>query len=238
MKSEGALTRWLGAAFVAQFTTSIAAAALTVKLLGAGAGGALVAAAGNLTLVRAGALMEVLTGAGIVALTTLMFARIGKTNRPVALVAQAMWLTDAILIATAGIALYALAALGGQVALSSAAATSLAGAGALAFSIYQNAFTVHMLFFCFGAVLWYPLMCRSRVVPKWLARWGFFASLPLLVSTLLTLWDRSLNAGVWPGLPYAPFELFVGVWLVVTAGRSVAEMRAARRAMPSRPQTV
>jgi hypothetical protein len=229
MKSETALTRWLGVAFVAQFTTSMAAAVLTVKLLGAGASGALVAAAGNLTTVRAGALTEVLTGAGIAALATLMFARFGDANRPVALVAQGFWYAEAILVTVSGVALYALAGVGGQMALTPAASASLAGAGALAFSLYQSAFTVHMLFFCLGAVLWYPLMCRSQVVPKWLARWGFFASLPLLVSTLLTLWDRSLNVGVWAGLPYAPFELVVGTWLIVTAGRSVAGLRAARR---------
>jgi len=222
MNTDTRTTRWLGAAFLAKFTTSMAAAVLTARILAGGAAYALAAASANPALMRAGALLELLTGAGVVALATLMFAKLGDVDRPRALVAQGLWLGEALLIAVSGLALYALGALGAQPAY----AGSLASA-TIAFSLYQNAFTAHMLFWALGAPLWYSLLYRSDLVPRWMAGWGLITSLPLLVSTLLTLWDRGLSLGFIPGLPYAPFELVVGVWLIVTAGRQVASRRSA-----------
>ncbi|MDR3687251.1 MAG: DUF4386 domain-containing protein [Coriobacteriia bacterium] len=225
MKSDTRTTRWLGAAFVAQFITSVAAAVLSAKVVAAGASGALPAATGNLTMVRAAGLMELLTGAGIAALTALLFAALGDLDRPRALAAGALWLAEVAMLAASGLGLYALAALGAQVA-GGAATPSLAAAATLAFSLYQDAFTASMLFFCLGALLWYSLLYQSELVPHWLAGWGFVTVLPLLVSILLTLWDRGLSLGVLPGLPYAPFELVVGIWLIVTAGRSASSRSA------------
>jgi len=210
----------LGAAFVTQFVTSMAFAVVSVKVLAGGAAGALVAAAANLTAVRASALLELLTAAGITALAALLFAALGDDDRPRALVALGLWIVEAVLLAMGGLALYALGTLAAGAGASGATAASLAGAATLAFSLYQYAFTAHMLFFCLGALLWYSLLYRSNLVPHWLAGWGLIASLPLLVSMLLTLWDRSLSLGVLPGLPYAPFELFIGMWLIVHAGRT------------------
>jgi len=207
MNSDIRTTRWLGAAFVAQFLTSMAAGLLTTKLLHGGAADALLAVSGNAATVRASALLELLTGAGIVALTTLLFAKLGEVDRPRALVALALWLTEAVLLAVAGLGLYALVALGGgpvAAAGTGAAAGGSLAAATLALSLYQSAFTAHMLFFGLGAMLWYSLLYRSELVPHWLAGWGFVAALPLLMSTLLTLWDRGLSLGILPGLPYAP----------------------------------
>jgi hypothetical protein len=216
-------------AFLAQFTTSMAVAGFSAKVVLAGAGGALAAAAANLQATRAAGLMALLTAAGIAALTALLFETLGELDRPRARVAQAFWFVEIGLLAVSGLGLYALAAIGAQVATGGSAA-ALAGAAAVAFNLYQTAFTAHMLFFCLGAPLWYSLLYRSGIVPRWLAGWGLIASLPLLPSMLLTLWDRSLSLGILPGLPYAPFELVVGTWLIVTAGRTVAERKAAKSA--------
>jgi hypothetical protein len=198
--------------------TSVAGAVLSAKVVAGGASEALLAAANNLTALRAAGLMELLTAAGIAALTALLFATLGDINRPRALVAQGLWIVEVAMIAVSGLGLYALAALGAQVAAGGSATGSLAAAGTLALSLYQYAFTASMLFFCLGGLLWYSLLYRSALVPHWLAGWGFVTVLPLLVSILLTLWDRSLDLGILPGLPYAPFELVIGVWLIVTAG--------------------
>jgi hypothetical protein len=227
MESNTRTTRWLGVAFVAQFTTSMTAAFFSAKVVAGGAGGALAAAAGDLTATRAAGLMELLTAAGIAALTALLFETLSGLDRSRARVAQAFWFAEIGLLALSALGLYALAALGAQVATGGSAA-SLAGAAAVAFNLYQTAFTAHMLFFCLGAPLWYSLLYRSGIVPRWLAGWGLIASLPLLPSMLLTLWDRSLSLGILPGLPYAPFELVVGVWLVVMAGQTATERRAAK----------
>jgi len=228
MKSDTRTTRWLGVAFVTQFVTSMAFAAVSVKVLAGGAAGALTAAAANLTAVRASGLLELLTAAGIIALACLLYATLSELDRPRALVSLGLWISEATLLAVGGLALYAIGVLAGG---AGAAGTGAAAAATIAFGVYQYAFTAHMLFFCLGALGWYSLLYQSGIVPRWLAAWGFLGSLPLLVSMTLTLWDRSLSLGILPGLPYAPFELFVGVWLIVTAGRSaVSRVSSARGA--------
>jgi hypothetical protein len=222
MNTDTRTTRWLGAAFVTQFVTSVAFGVVSAKLLAGGAAGALAAASANLTAVRASALLELLTAAGITALAALLFASLGDEDRPRALVALGLWIVEAVLLAVGGLGLYALGTLAAGAASASTAAASLAGAATLAFSLYQYAFTAHMLFFCLGALLWYSLLYQSNLVPRWLAGWGLIASLPLLVSMLFTLWDRSLSLGILPGLPYAPFELFIGTWLIINAGRTAS----------------
>lgn len=223
MNAQVRTTRWLGAAFVAQFVTSLAAGILSIKVLAAGPAGALAATTGNIVAVRATAMLEVFTSVGVLALATLLHAIIGDDDRPLALVASALWIAEAILYVVGALGLYGLAALASGASTAGAVAgASLAGAGALAFSIHQNAYTAAMLFFCIGALLWYSLLYRTEVVPRWLAGWGFLSVLPLLVSITLTLWDRGLGLGVIAGIPYIPFEFTIGIWLIVFAGRSVA----------------
>ena len=221
MNSDIRTTRWLGAAFVAQFVTSLAAGILSIKLLAAGPAGALAATTGNIVAVRGTAMLEVFTAVGVLALATLLHAIVGDDDRPLALVASGLWIAEAILYVVGALGLYGLATLASG-ASATAGGASLAGAGALAFSIHQNAYTAAMLFFCIGALLWYSLLYRTEVVPHWLAGWGFLSTLPLLVSITLTLWDRSLGLGVIAGIPYVPFEFTIGIWLFVFAGRSVA----------------
>ena len=61
MKPDARTTRWLGVAFLAQFVTSVAGAVLSAKVVAGGASEALLAAANNLTALRAAGLMELLT---------------------------------------------------------------------------------------------------------------------------------------------------------------------------------
>ena len=136
MNTDTRSTRWLGVAFVAQFVTSVAAAVLSAKVVASGASGALLAAAADLTTIRAAGLMELLTAVGIVALTALLFATLGGVDRPLALIAQGLWITEVALLAVAGLGLYALATLAAEVAAGGSVTPSLAAAGTLAFSVY------------------------------------------------------------------------------------------------------
>lgn len=222
MNAQVRTTRWLGAAFVAQFVTSLAAGIVSMKLLAAGPAGALAATAANVVTVRATAMLEVFTAVGVVALATLLHAIVGDDDRPLALVASGLWIAEGVLYVVGALGLYGLAALASGAQATGVAGASLAGAGALAFSIHQNAYTAAMLFFCIGGLMWYSLLYRTEVVPHWLAGWGFLSVLPLLVSITLTLWDRALGLGVIAGIPYVPFECIIGVWLIAFAGRSAA----------------
>ncbi|MFN2218588.1 MAG: DUF4386 domain-containing protein, partial [Anaerolineae bacterium] len=76
-------------------------------------------------------------------------------------------------------------------------------------------YDIHMLFFCLGGILWYALLYSSRLVPRPLSLWGLIAICLLAVPVVLVLYRRGPTPLMILGLPYAPFELVLAVWLIV-----------------------
>jgi hypothetical protein len=74
-----------------------------------------------------------------------------------------------------------------------------------------------MLFFCLGGILWYYLLYVSGYVPPALSLWGLAAICLLSIYFLIVFYDRDFlpaAAGIL-ALPYVPFEVVLGVWLIV-----------------------
>jgi hypothetical protein len=139
-----------------------------------------------------------------------------EANRAVAVVAFGLWLAEAVMLAVSTLGLYALVTLGTDfAAVGTADASSYRALGTLFLGFHQDAGDIEMLFFCLGAILWYSLLLRSSIVPRALALWGLLAVLLVLVGTLILVWDRSLSPSIALYVPYVPFELVVGVWLLV-----------------------
>jgi len=78
----------------------------------------------------------------------------------------------------------------------------------------QKGYDIHMLFFCVGAILWYSLLQMSGFVPPLISIWGIVAACLISIPVLLSLIGIDfLPAGIL-ALPYAPYELVLGVWLI------------------------
>jgi len=73
--------------------------------------------------------------------------------------------------------------------------------------------TLHVLAFCLGAILFYVLLYQSKVVPRWLSLWGLITVIPILTGTLTAIFDIDLPFILF--LPYVPFELVIGIWVLV-----------------------
>ncbi|MFN2149984.1 MAG: DUF4386 family protein, partial [Anaerolineales bacterium] len=73
--------------------------------------------------------------------------------------------------------------------------------------------SLSMLAFCAGAIIFYSLLDRSRVVPRWLSLWGLIAVFPCLVGTLAAIFGFQLPFAIY--LPYVPFEFVIGIWILV-----------------------
>ena len=73
--------------------------------------------------------------------------------------------------------------------------------------------TLHLLAFCFGAILFYFLLFKSGVIPRPLSLWGLITVSPLLVESLTAVFDYHLPFVLF--VPYVPFEFVVGIWILV-----------------------
>ena len=70
-----------------------------------------------------------------------------------------------------------------------------------------------MLLFSAGALLWYSIFVRTRFVPRWLGLWGLASVVPVAIGTLLNIWGMQPSMLLYAA--YVPFELVVGIWLLV-----------------------
>jgi hypothetical protein len=89
------------------------------------------------------------------------------------------------------------------------------------------------LVFCLGAVLFYVLLYRSRIVPRWITLWGF-VGLPLYAAAyLLPMYDvigGNSSAQNLLQLPLGVQEMVLAVWMIASGFRPAAVRTATPRA--------
>ena len=224
-QSDARTPRCLGAAFVFQFATSLSAGLLSTSILAGSITEVVVNISSNPAQMRATIVLELLTSVGIIVMTSLFYVVLRDQNRAVALVALGLWMAEAVMLAVKTLGLYALVDVSaGYVDAGTPTASSYDTLGSLSLGVSQHAGDIGMLFFCLGALLWYPLLFQSRIVPRLLSLWGMVAVPLVVVATVLLVWDRGLDPSFALYALYVPFELVLGLWLLIK-GATVAPTR-------------
>ena len=215
-QSDARTPRYLGAAFVFQFATSLAAGMLSTSILGGSIAEVLLNISSEVGQMRATIVLELLTSAGIIVMTSLLYVVLSAQNRAVALVALGLWLAEAVMLAVKTLGLSALLTVSADFVDAGSSAPSYdEPLGTLSLGVSQHAGDIAMLFFCLGALLWYPLLLQSRIVPRLLSLWGLVAVPLVLVATVLLVWDHGIDPGLALYALYVPFELVLGLWLLI-----------------------
>jgi hypothetical protein len=88
-----------------------------------------------------------------------------------------------------------------------------------------SAYSARLQPFCLGAILFYYLFYKSRVVPRVLSLWGLIAVSLVLIGTLFAICGHEVPLIVY--LPYVPFEFVIGVWILVKGINEGAAERSA-----------
>lgn len=173
----------------------------------------------NLTRMRISNLAILVECLAIVVLGVLFYIIFNKEYKIIALVALGCFLAEAITLAISKIGAYSLIPLSQEFVEAGAPEPSYFQTlgDFLYYGVDRLGFDIHMLFFCLGGILWYYLFYISGSIPRVLSVWGLVAVCLLSITTLLVLYDPDLkdNPVMVLGLPYLPFELFLGVWLIV-----------------------
>jgi Domain of unknown function (DUF4386) len=95
--------------------------------------------------------------------------------------------------------------------------------------------TERPLFFSLGAMLFYTLLYRSRLLPCFISVWGFIGAALILIMNIANLGaDLGLGVTLVFVLPIILNEIFLGIWLIVRGfNPSAAADDAARQLMPN-----
>ena len=209
--------RLLGAAQLFVFAASMLSEQLLKSVVGSGGiSETLVNISENISRMWVSNLVALFNCLGIVTLGVLFYIVLNEQNKILALVALGFFVAEAITLAVSKIGVYGLIPLSQEFVAAGAPESSYYQTlgDFLYNSVDRKGYDIHMLFFCIGATLWYYLLYVSGIVPPVLALWGLVAICLLLIPTMLALLGRDFLPATLLALPYAPYELVLGIWLI------------------------
>ena len=213
MNTDKNTPRFLGAAFLLQAVASLAWTLLLEQLIVSGnITDIMTDIANNALLMRASIVGEMITTIGIVLLGVLLYVTLKKQNRTIALVALALYLIEAAILAFREILAFSLLRISQESVIAGHPA-HLQTLGNLFYESQSFGYSLHTLVFGLGATLFYFLFFKSGYIPRILSLWGLIAAPLAFIGTLFELFGYVVPLFVF--LPNLPFELTIGVWLMI-----------------------
>jgi hypothetical protein len=91
---------------------------------------------------------------------------------------------------------------------------------------FEAANAMLALVFCLGVAMFYLLLYRSRIVPRWIAVWGLVAVLFYVAAVLLAMYaviGASSSGQVLVFMPMAVQEMVLAVWMIARGFRPAAD---------------
>jgi len=222
MNSDRNTARLLGVAFLIQAVASAVSGLLLLEplIVPGNIVDSMTNIANNALQMRASIVVEMITAMGIVMLGSLLYVTLRGQNEQVALVALGLYLVEAALLAASRIPAYSLLRASQESVLAGHPAYMQA-LGNLFYESQSFGYDLHMLPFGLGATLFYYLFYRSGFLPRVLSLWGLIAAPLALVGTLFVLLGYDVPLVLF--LPNLPFELTMGIWLIVKGTRNAPE---------------
>jgi hypothetical protein len=208
-------SRILGAAFILQFAASLFSGTILRKiwLVPGNISGSMINIADNAWIFRTNILVDMITALGIILLGTMLYLALRKQNEKIALTALFFYIIEAALLAVSRMEAFSLLQISREyVNTGHPADLLMMGNIALASMDFAGS-TLHMLVFCPGGILFYYLLFKSGLVPRALSLWGLITVIPCLIGTLIVLFGYQISFYIY--LPYVPFELIIGIWILI-----------------------
>jgi hypothetical protein len=82
--------------------------------------------------------------------------------------------------------------------------------------VRQDAILAGVLAYILGAPMYYSVLYRSRLVPRWLSAWGIAAEVPMLIACLEAAFSHTpVTSYTTLVLPVAVQETALAAWLIL-----------------------
>lgn len=215
--------RWLylllGVTFFVQASTSLTGGLLFKRLEAkTGIEETLANISNHMLTFNISVLLQFVTAIVIIMLGVAIYETAGHKNKPLAKIGLLLYTFEALLLAVGQVCLIGLAKVS-ELYLASGD-VGLINLGEVLLKCRHFSGEIAMLPFGVGAILFYYLLMKAKVIPKWLALWG------LITAPMILLYFTMSNFGVALPLflcfPYVPFEFFVGLFIIVKYREGVA----------------
>jgi hypothetical protein len=215
MNTNRKTTRLLGMAFLLQFITSFSSGVFlkSAWFVPEDMSATMLNIAANPGLLRANIFLDMLTALGVTFLGAVLFVTLKRQNEKIALTALGFYILEVALLAVSRMDAFALLRFSQEFAAAGQPADLLLMGQVVYEAMEFAGGTLHMLAFCLGAILFYFLLDKARVVPRWMSLWGLITTFPMLIGTVAQIFGYSIPFGFY--VPYVPFELVIGLWILV-----------------------
>jgi hypothetical protein len=212
-KTGMGIPRLLGAMFLVVIATSLLMGVL-VSLSGS-TSDILIKIANNLLPMRLSIFFALVTSIGVVIMAGLLYTVLKKQNKPIALIAFGLWLTEAMALAVSTLGTLGLIPLSQQFVEAGEPGSSFYQTlgNFLYTGIDKTGMDLHMIFYCVGGLLWYYLFFKSRYIPRVISLFGVAAAAVALVGNVIAFFGYDVP--IYVSIPLLPFELAIGLWLLI-----------------------
>jgi hypothetical protein len=202
--------------------------ATTAGLLGSGLTGSIVGApdyfvqiAANKNLIVLGAILAFIAAAGSAGIAISLYPVLRKHNEGLALGSVGFRLVEAVFYIVGALGLLSLLSLSQEyTSVGPQAVPTFQVLGTLITAIRVWAgFVLGVIAFCLGAAMYYYVMYRSKLVPRWLSAWGLVGLASVFSMTLMIAFGERVSEPsgmlVLLAIPIALQEMVLAVWLIV-----------------------
>jgi len=181
----------------------------------------LVSVSENAGLVGTGALLLFIGGAAAIGIAISLYPVLKKFNAGLALGAVGFRISEGVLHFVSVCGLLSLITLSQQFVKAGAPDSSyFQTLGVLIYEGHRWVGNVAgLLAFSIGALLYYIIFYRTKLVPRWISVWGLVAAILTMSAFVLTILGLiapgSTERDVLTALPMLPQEMVLAVWLIV-----------------------
>ena len=217
---EKNISRSLGAAFVLQAVAAVIWTVLLGQLIIPGnITESMINIANSTSQMRVSIVVTMITAMAIVILGSLLYITLKRQNGMIALAALGLYLLEVAILTVSRLPAFALLRLSEESVATNQSA-DFQTLGQLLYEAAEFGDWLHMFPFALGAILFYYLFFKSGLVPRALSLFGLFAAILALVGTALALLGYDIPIFI-VALSF-PFEIGIGVWLIVKGFNSTA----------------
>ena len=181
--------------------------------------------AANENQIRIGALLEFAMAAAVAAIPICMYPILKKYNESMALGYVVGRLVEGIMFTIGAISLLALLTLSKEFALAGAPSASyyqIIATTVLAIRAGESVFA--QFGFSLGSVMFYYLLYKSKLIPRWLSGWSLIGAVLFLASAFLAMFGYGSESTIYLlfNAPGGLGEMVFAVWLIAKGFNSTA----------------
>lgn len=237
MTSERRAAVTAGALLIAATAASLASSAVEHALLSGTA--YLARISGNGVRISAGGLIELAAAGASVGIAIALYPVLRQRSEGLALGAVIFRAVEAVMYMLAAVITLSLPGVARQYAQAAAPGHGEVQAIADALtSVRDDAILAGVFAYILGALMYYVILYRSRLLPRWLPAWGIVAEVPMLIACLSAAFSHTpVTSYTLLILPIAVQEIAMAAWLILRGFNSKTIIQNGRPAQLAEQQS-